>query len=350
VIVDTDVDTDDMMAIAYLLAEPTIEVKAISVLADGWSHQWAGVVNVMRLTQFFGQPDIPVAYSPKYNSDTQLNLKEPNELPNPSLLPGVDNFLSEYVPLPFNERPPSWMYGPRLVRETLRKSATPMDIIELGPLTTLAQVLQEEPELFRSKVRTLYFSGGEVVQRNASKTDKVWPYSVGSTSFTGDPPGSVAWNIFSDPIAANSVFSFGVDLVLATGPYLDRLQFYENDTQFIPQTCGIVPATFLRDLVHELPIAANQPPSQLQYWDEGTAVLAVQMIRHHGNPQAAVCTQFGQTQFALMMEDGNNATVSGGRYSRLLENRFGQPALQCLQANETEFKLVFYGGICGGFH
>lgn len=350
VIIDTDVDTDDMMAIAYLLAEPTIEVKAISVLADGWSHQWSGVVNVMRLTQFFGQPGIPVAYSPKYNSDTQLNTKEPNELPKPSLLAGIDNFLSKYVPLTFNERPPSWMYGPKLVRETLRQSAGPLDIIELGPFTTLAQVLQEEPELFREKVRTLYFSGGDVLQRTANKTDKVWPYFAGTTSFTGSPPGGVSWNVFSDPIAANSVLSFGTGLVFATSAFHNGLPFYQNDTRFIPQACNPERATLLREMITRLPAADHENSSRIKYWDQGSSVLAVQMIRHHGKRQAAVCTQFDQRHFSVMMEDGNNSTVSGGRYARLLESRFGHPAVQCLQANGTEFKLAYYTAICGGLH
>ena len=76
VIVDTDMDTDDQMAIAYLLAQPDIEVLAILVGCNGWSQQWQGVMSVMRLTKYFGKADLPVAFSPRYNGDTQLNLEE----------------------------------------------------------------------------------------------------------------------------------------------------------------------------------------------------------------------------------------------------------------------------------
>ena len=138
VIIDTDVDTDDQMAIAYLLAQPDFRVLAITVGCNGWSQQWAGVMSIMRLTKYFGQPDIPVAFSFRYNPDTQLNLNEPNGLPDPTLLTGKGNFLSEFVGLPFNIRPPSWMYTGRLLTETLWKSARKVDIIALGPLTNLA--------------------------------------------------------------------------------------------------------------------------------------------------------------------------------------------------------------------
>ena len=148
VIIDTDVDTDDQMAIAYLLAQPDFRVLAITVGCNGWSQQWAGVMSIMRLTKYFGQPHIPVAFSFRYNSDTQLNLNEPNGLPDPTLLAGKGNFLSEFVGLPFNIRPPSWMYTGRLLTDTLSKSARKVDIIALGPLTNLAHFLQDSPRLF----------------------------------------------------------------------------------------------------------------------------------------------------------------------------------------------------------
>lgn len=62
--------------------------------------------------------DIPVAFSPLYNPDTQLNLNEPNGLPDPTLLTGKGNSLSEFVGLPFNIRPPSWTYTGQL-KDTL---------------------------------------------------------------------------------------------------------------------------------------------------------------------------------------------------------------------------------------
>ena len=297
VIIDTDVDTDDQMAIAFMLAQPDIEVLAITVGCDGWSQQWAGVVSVMRLTQYFGQPGIPVAYSPFYNSDTQLNLKEPNGLPDPTLLAGTGNFLSEYVGLPFNIRPPSWMYTGLLLHEKLRKSRRKVDIIALGPLTNLARFLQESPRLFKRKVNRIYFSGGIVVPRSSSPTDKVWPYSAPGTSFTGKPPHT-EWNVFSDPIAANSVFSFGKSLVLATSTYTEGMQFYLNDTDFIPASCDSDRAAVLTKMVTTMPIADGEAVDDLRYWDESAVVLFVQMIRNGGRQEAAVCKEWDKKRFS----------------------------------------------------
>ncbi|CAE7455920.1 URH1 [Symbiodinium natans] len=299
VIIDTDADTDDQMAIAFVLAQPDIEVLAITVGCDGWSQQWAGVVSVMRLTQYFGQPDIPVAYSPFYNSDTQLNLKEPNKLPNPRLQTGLGNFLSQHVGLPFNMRPPSWMYTGLLLQETLRRSRRKVNVIALGPLTNLAHFLQESPRLFERKVDRIYFSGGIVVPRSSSPTDKVWPYSAPDTSFTGNPPGT-EWNVFSDPVAANSVFSFGKSLVLATSTYTEGMRFFLNDTDFIPASCDGDRAAVLTKLVTTLSVAANEAPEDLRYWDESAVVLFVQMIRNGGKQEAAVCVDWDAKRFSAI--------------------------------------------------
>ena len=355
VIIDTDMDTDDQMAVAYLLGEPSIEVKAITVLADGWSNQWSGVQNAMRLTEFFGQPDIPVAYSPRYNPDTQLDMQEPNRLPKPSLLNGIDNYLSEYVPLDFNERPPSWMFASTLIRNVLSTSNSSVDIIALGPLTNIAQVLQEDPSLFKRKVKCLYMSGGLIVPRNVSGSGKVWPYSSEgpkATSFTGKPAGT-SWNIFSDPIAANSVFSFGVPVVMGTSPFQDGVQFNTTDTKFIPGDCPGRIDRVLREMILQLPAADNEKGAKeklIKYWDQSHAVLAVQMIRYNGQKHAAVCTEWASKKFAVMMEGGDNATVSGRRYALLLENKYGKPATECLSSNATQMKVAYYSGLCRIFY
>src|SRR5947207_14006988 len=59
VIVDTDAGTDDLMAIAFLLARPDIRVEAITV-ANGLAHVDRGAANLIRLLTLAGELDIPV--------------------------------------------------------------------------------------------------------------------------------------------------------------------------------------------------------------------------------------------------------------------------------------------------
>lgn len=55
VIIDTDVDFDDYMAIVYLLQNPGVEVIAISVTGCGAAHLSHGVRNVANLLTLFGK-------------------------------------------------------------------------------------------------------------------------------------------------------------------------------------------------------------------------------------------------------------------------------------------------------
>ncbi|CAK9006086.1 Pyrimidine-specific ribonucleoside hydrolase RihA (Cytidine/uridine-specific hydrolase), partial [Durusdinium trenchii] len=274
----------------------------------------------------------------------------------PQLLSGIDNLLSRYVPLPFNWRPPSWMYASKLLLRSLRRQQHPVDLIVLGPLTSLAEALQKDEKLLRQKIRQIYFSGGQVDPPDAPPpVQQVWPYSAGGTSFTGNPPFT-AWNLFADPVAANSIFSFGLPIVLATDSFQYALPFYRNDTQFIPKSCGPKTSEFLHQLVEQIPKALNESLSLVMYWDQSTAVLAVQMIwaRERYGAQAAqqalrapVCARAGRQLATMMMEAGDNSSVSGGRYARLLENEFGRPVTSCLQSHERKFKTAYYTGVCG---
>jgi inosine-uridine nucleoside N-ribohydrolase len=64
VIVDTDLSTDDYVALLYLLRHPAIDVRAITV-ANGIVHVKWGVENARRLLALVGRTDIPVAGGPE---------------------------------------------------------------------------------------------------------------------------------------------------------------------------------------------------------------------------------------------------------------------------------------------
>ena len=59
VIIDTDAGSDDLMAIAFLLARPDVHIEAITI-ANGLAHVPKGAANVLRLLTVAGHPEIPV--------------------------------------------------------------------------------------------------------------------------------------------------------------------------------------------------------------------------------------------------------------------------------------------------
>ena len=65
VIIDTDMSSDDIMALDYLLERRDISIQAITVEGTGVAHGPAGARNVLRLIQALGiRHQIPVGYGP----------------------------------------------------------------------------------------------------------------------------------------------------------------------------------------------------------------------------------------------------------------------------------------------
>jgi hypothetical protein len=60
-LIDTDVAPDDLVAIAFLLASPTVDIEAITVSGTGEAHCGAGVDVVLRLLERLDAPPFDVA-------------------------------------------------------------------------------------------------------------------------------------------------------------------------------------------------------------------------------------------------------------------------------------------------
>src|SRR5271169_1584842 len=59
VIIDTDCNSDDFMAIAFLLGRKDVRIEAITV-DNGVAHVRAGASNLLRLLQLSGHGQVPV--------------------------------------------------------------------------------------------------------------------------------------------------------------------------------------------------------------------------------------------------------------------------------------------------
>ena len=108
VIIDTDVDIDDWMAILYLLNHPQVTVKGITVVGTGAAHLEPGTRNALDLLMLANQPEIPVAKGltqpMQYDHQFPANIREPVDnlygltLPNNPNAPrpdAVDYFYSQ---------------------------------------------------------------------------------------------------------------------------------------------------------------------------------------------------------------------------------------------------------------
>jgi len=61
VLIDTDVDIDDWMAILYLSMHPDVDLRGLTTTGVGASHLTPGTRNALNFLQLTGKPGVPVA-------------------------------------------------------------------------------------------------------------------------------------------------------------------------------------------------------------------------------------------------------------------------------------------------
>jgi inosine-uridine nucleoside N-ribohydrolase len=193
VIIDTDAGADDLVAIAFLLSRPDIHVEAVTI-ENGVSHVPAGGRNVLRLLALAGRNDIPVFLG--RDSPLSGNQEFPAEWRRASdELPGIT------LPEPARAADPRSAADYLLKR--LLDAAHPVQVLALGPLTNLAEVISRTPRAARTGRQLVILGGAVRVPGNlgdggAFQTDNV----------------SAEWNMFIDPAAAKIVLTSGAPIRL----------------------------------------------------------------------------------------------------------------------------------------
>ncbi|MBM4429889.1 MAG: nucleoside hydrolase, partial [Chloroflexi bacterium] len=193
VIVDTDVASDDWMAILYLLRHPGVALEAITVAGTGEAHAEPGARNALRLLSLAGRPHVPVALG------RETPLRGGHAFPD-SIRHAVDTMLG--LPLPENPHPPSPHSAVELLTSVIENSPQKVVLLALGPLTNLAEAFLAQPSLV-NRLEMIYIMGGAVdVPGNLLEAGA----EVGNTF--------AEWNIYCDPYAAQVVFYSGAPITL----------------------------------------------------------------------------------------------------------------------------------------
>jgi pyrimidine-specific ribonucleoside hydrolase len=190
-LIDTDVAPDDLVALAFLLASPAVEVEAITVSGTGEAHCEAGVDVVLRLLERLAAPPIPVACG------RATPIAGDHAFPD-AWRTAVDG--GSGLSLPRTDRTPFSGDAVQLISETAER-VDGLRILTLGPLTNLADAISGDPDL-TARLDAIYTMGGAL-------------FVPGNVAFGGPVENEVAeWNIYVDPAAAQTVVDSGAKVRL----------------------------------------------------------------------------------------------------------------------------------------
>lgn len=265
VVVDTDMSTDDIVALLYVASSPAFDLKAVTVSGTGLTTCPAGARNALELLAVAGRPDVPVA----------CGRAEP--------LAGANQFPVEWRARADGffglELPPAARKPDRSATELLADvigQTKHVTFLSLAPLTDTAALLRTHPALGRRLTRIVAMGGAVNV-----------PGNVG--------PGHehAEFNVWIDPLAARDVLASGVPVTLVP---LDA-------TNDVPSTVFFSQA--LRRFHYATPAATAAWEVDVQnpavwtggqyFWDElaATAVARPELLRY--TRQKLAVTASGRT-------------------------------------------------------
>jgi inosine-uridine nucleoside N-ribohydrolase len=190
-LIDTDVAPDDLVAIAFLLSSPSVEIRAITVSGTGEAHCGAGVDVVLRLLERLNAPMIDVACG------RETPIAGDRAFPD-AWRASVDD--GSGLTLPSTSRQPFAGSAVPLITETADR-VDGLRILTLGPMTNLADALGSQPRLAQ-RLESVYAMGGAL-------------FVPGNVRFGGPADNEVAeWNVYVDPTAVQVVIDSGLTVRL----------------------------------------------------------------------------------------------------------------------------------------
>lgn len=212
VIHDHDGHVDDLLSSLLLWLSPEVDLQAITV-TEGDCYAQQAFEAMMKIGTFLNL------------EGAELGLSE-----DPVQKPFPDNwrresFVINELPI-FSEnafRKPHQTGRPRksqaLITDILQNSKDPITLIATGPLTNLAPIFEERPDLVSRVQECILMAGAFNVPGNVDQPDH---------------DGSAEWNLYADAPAAKSLLDTGIPLVFVpldvtnqvpvTPEFLERLE------------------------------------------------------------------------------------------------------------------------------
>ncbi|MBY0550154.1 MAG: nucleoside hydrolase [Candidatus Obscuribacterales bacterium] len=192
VIHDNDGHVDDFLSTVLLWLAPTVSLQAITV-TDGDCFVQQSFEAYIKIATFLNMEGAEIGYS-----------EDPVQNPFPDNWRRESYIINELPIFSDNELKHTYQSTrPRksqtLISDCLANSKSPMTLVCTGPLTNVAPVFEERPEL-RDKVESCVIMGGAI--------------GVPGNVEMPDHDGSAEWNFYADPSSAKRLLDTGVPITL----------------------------------------------------------------------------------------------------------------------------------------
>ncbi len=280
VIVDTDVDVSDVAALAVLLRDPGLDVRAVTIVPTG-----TGVTNCAsgrRIVQYileeFGSTTIPFACGREdRGADGQ-------HFPDEWRLNADAGWGMAMPPRPQTEIPEDAV---TLLRRAIDGSPSAPTIVALGPWTNLEDIITVDPTI-ADRIAGIHAMGGAV--------------DVPGNVIVGDinAENGLEWNLAADPSAVSAVFTTSAPITLVPLDATNDVPVLQDLSDRLASDRAAAGADLVYELLQRVPTRTTGEGQSL--WDELAALTLT-------NPDLAT------------WEDANLIADNAGRVTRLEAGR-----------------------------
>ena len=337
IIIDTDMAIDDWPAILYILQSSKAKVLAITVTGAGEAYCAEGMRNAMYLLRL----------ADKQSSDIVVACGDSEPMDGYNVFPqawrdSVNNLYG--LPIPTDLPSASDKHAVAVLFDLIKQSKTPVDIVTLGNLTNIGQMLQQDSSI-TAKIGTIYIMGGAI---NAIGNIIV-------PGFTDNNKNKVAeWNIYVDPEAAQIVFRADVAKALVPLDATNTVRVTKEFALRLKQEAQSASAKFFDQVLdkNDWFIASGE----YYFWDMLTAVYALNediceteqhyvdvIVKYSSDAETNV-----QADYSKQIQNGQKRNIMdpyvAGR-TVISKQPLGQKMTICLKPDAAKFKTMLIDGL-----
>jgi pyrimidine-specific ribonucleoside hydrolase len=303
VIIDTDMGQDDLMALAWLLRDPSLEILAVTVAGTGLAHCAPGVDNLRAVIELMD------AAGPEVGCGPEISLGGGTPFPD-DWRAFTDQLGGVSLPAAPDAGTPS-RPAAEIIGDQLRRQTELVTILTLGPFTTLATTLTADPGSVADIAEVVAMGGaldvpGNVIPEGASTL------------------GGSEWNLHVDPVAAAMVLESGVPLTFVA---LDATKDAPMTAQIAASLAADHTATgawLANELIQHDPFIVS---GEWFLWD---ALAAAALI---------------DPTLVTTVDERLSVTVSGLDAGRLVRDDAGHDARVATTADSARFTDAFLAGL-----
>ena len=276
VIVDTDMGFDDWMAILYLLNNPAVDVKAITVDCAGETYCPSGAINATRLMEVAGRTQIPVFYGVEPNAT--LAYQYPTLIRYGATTMEVSGF-DDVKGIPFySDNAAGHLY--HLISEAGRANE-PLTLISIGSSTNLAAAMaladEGDRREFRKGVKRIFKGGGSVGRAVEGRlTNEEIKGNINIPGIFHSDNTTAEWNIYPNAPAAEVLVASGLPFTLIPLNLSDDVPITEESFKRLKKMAKSDEARFVVQVIEDnVQVQGGWSKVELDYWDPSVVVSAL---------------------------------------------------------------------------